>query len=161
MGHLVYLNKNNMTGATSEAGTVYPTGAPEFRFVFTSSCLWEGSCLIYVICVCLRIVVSNTYCVVFFVFLVIVLCALCWHVSLDCPICIAPGMFSNVYSHRFVSNVHVAPSLVFCIAYYSLSTIACLFVIYLVFGNRILFLSSNYGFWLPLWYSKTFLLSKA
>jgi len=28
--------------------------------------LWEGSCLIYVIYVCLRIVVSNTYCVVFF-----------------------------------------------------------------------------------------------
>jgi hypothetical protein len=35
------------------------------RFVFTSSCLWEGSCLIYIICVCLRIVVSNTYCVEF------------------------------------------------------------------------------------------------
>ena len=24
-----------------------------FMFVFTSSCLWEGSCPIYVICVCL------------------------------------------------------------------------------------------------------------
>jgi hypothetical protein len=35
------------------------------RFVFTSSCLWEGSYLIYIICVCLRIVVSNTYCVEF------------------------------------------------------------------------------------------------
>jgi len=35
------------------------------RFVFISSCLYEGSCLIYVICVWLRIVVSNTYCVVF------------------------------------------------------------------------------------------------
>jgi hypothetical protein len=32
-------------------------------FVFTSSCLYGGSCLIYVICVCLRIV-SNAYCVV-------------------------------------------------------------------------------------------------
>ena len=29
----------------------------DVRFVFTSSCLWEGSCLIYIICVCLRIVV--------------------------------------------------------------------------------------------------------
>jgi hypothetical protein len=29
------------------------------RFIFTPSC----SCLIYVICVCLRILVSNTYCV--------------------------------------------------------------------------------------------------
>ena len=35
------------------------------RFVFTSSCLYDGSCLIYVLCVCLRIVVSNTYCLVF------------------------------------------------------------------------------------------------
>ena len=34
-------------------------------FVFTSSCLQEGSCLIYVMCVCLHIVVSNTYYVVF------------------------------------------------------------------------------------------------
>ena len=38
------------------------------RFVFTSSCLKEGSCLIYVICVCLRVMVSNTYCVVLFLF---------------------------------------------------------------------------------------------
>ena len=28
-------------------------------------CLWEGSSLNYVICVCLHIVVSNSYCVVF------------------------------------------------------------------------------------------------
>jgi hypothetical protein len=35
------------------------------RFVFISSCLYDGSCLIYVMCVWLRIVVSNTYCVVF------------------------------------------------------------------------------------------------
>jgi hypothetical protein len=32
----------------------------DVRFVFTPSCLLEDSCLIYVICVCLRIVVSNT-----------------------------------------------------------------------------------------------------
>ena len=45
---------------------------PELQFphqndVFTSSCkkLWEGSYLLYVICVCLRIMVSNTYRVVF------------------------------------------------------------------------------------------------
>ena len=43
--------------------------------LFTSSCLQEGSCFIYVISVCLCIVVSNTYCVVFlFLF---VLCSLC------------------------------------------------------------------------------------
>ena len=52
---------------------------------------------IYVICVCLHIVVSNTYCVVF-------LCFGClrpvYHVlsgSLDCPVLIAPSVFSTVY----------------------------------------------------------------
>ena len=38
---------------------------------FTSSCLQEASCIIYVICVRLCIVVSSTYCVVFFVLVVI------------------------------------------------------------------------------------------
>ena len=37
----------------------------DVRFVFTASCLQEGSHLINVICVCLCVVVSNTYCVVF------------------------------------------------------------------------------------------------
>ena len=45
----------------------------DVRFVFTFSCLYEDSCLIYVVCACLRIVVSNTYCDVFcFVFLSLV-----------------------------------------------------------------------------------------
>ena len=47
----------------------------DVRLVFTSSCLLKGSCLIYVICVCLCIVVYKTYCVVFFV--LFVLCTLC------------------------------------------------------------------------------------
>jgi hypothetical protein len=34
-------------------------------FVFISSCLYGGSCLIYVSCVCMHIVLLNTYCVVF------------------------------------------------------------------------------------------------
>ena len=46
------------------------------RVVFTSICLYEGSSLIYVSRVCLRILVSNTYCVVLF-YLFFVLCALC------------------------------------------------------------------------------------
>ena len=39
----------------------------DVRFVFTSSCLWKGSYLIYAICVCFHIVVymSNTYFTVF------------------------------------------------------------------------------------------------
>ena len=39
----------------------------DVRFVVISSCLQEDSCLIYVICVSLRRVVSNTYCVFCFV----------------------------------------------------------------------------------------------
>jgi hypothetical protein len=35
------------------------------RFHFPSRCLREGSCLIYALCVCLSIVVSDTYCDVF------------------------------------------------------------------------------------------------
>ena len=51
----------------------------DILFVFTSSCLYEGSCLLYVIYVCLRIVVSNTYCVMFLFWLSLscVLCTLC------------------------------------------------------------------------------------
>ena len=66
--------------------------------VFTSSCLWEGSCLIYVIFVCLRIVVSNTYCVVFMLcFSSSCLLYPMLPVSLDCPFLIAPSAFSNLY----------------------------------------------------------------
>ena len=46
----------------------YPLGFPhknDFQFVFAWSCLQNDSCHIYVICFCLRTVVSNTYCVVF------------------------------------------------------------------------------------------------
>ena len=46
----------------------------------------------YVICLCLRIVVSITYCVVFlFVFACFV-----YHMLPDCPFLIAPSVFSNV-----------------------------------------------------------------
>ena len=41
----------------------FPNGN-NVRFVLTSSGLYEDSCLMYVICVCLRIVMSNIYCVV-------------------------------------------------------------------------------------------------
>ena len=40
------------------------TAKDDVQFFFTSSCLQEGMCLIYIICVCLCIVVSNTYCAV-------------------------------------------------------------------------------------------------
>ena len=60
------------------------------RFVFTPSCVQEDSCFIYVTCVCLRRVVSKTYCVVFLLYL-----------SSSCvsglSILITPSEFSNVY----------------------------------------------------------------
>ena len=53
------------------------------RFVFTSSCLYEGSCLIYVICVCVKWCATH---------IVLCFCLVCLRlvyqmlpVSLDCP----------------------------------------------------------------------------
>jgi len=54
----------------------------DVRFVFTFSCLLEGECLIYVICVCLPIVVSNSHIVLCFCLVFFVLYTLCCHYSL-------------------------------------------------------------------------------
>ena len=66
----------------------------DFRLVSTSSCL------INVICVGLRIVVSN-HIVLGFVFLWFFLCLVspALLVSLDCPFCITTSVFSIVYWH--------------------------------------------------------------
>jgi len=37
----------------------------KFGFVFTCSCLWDGACLVWVICVCLCVVVSLKYSITF------------------------------------------------------------------------------------------------
>ena len=72
----------------------------DIGFDLPSSCLWEGSCHIYVICVCLRIVVSNAYCAMFLFFFVLVLGTLCWKflwiVHFSLPLYFS--VFSNVYS---------------------------------------------------------------
>ena len=71
-------------------------------FVFTSSCLQESACLIYVICVCLRIMVCN----VLFCF------------SSSCvpyvasfsgclPFLITPSVFSNVYLPLFLLQIFI------------------------------------------------------
>ena len=69
------------------------------RFVFTSNFLCEISCLAYVVCICLRVVVSNTYCVVF-LFYLSVLCALSflflWVVCFYGPFGILWGLFSLI-----------------------------------------------------------------
>ena len=50
-------------------------------------------------CICLRKVMSNTYCVVFFVLFVTGLCLVypMLPVSLDCSFLVAPSVFSNIY----------------------------------------------------------------
>ena len=70
----------------------------DVRFVFVCICLQEGSCLIYVICDCLHIVVSKTYCVCVFCYCVNfrLVCTML-PVSLDCPFLIDPSVFSNLY----------------------------------------------------------------
>ena len=61
----------------------------------------QGSCLIYVICACLRIVPYNT---LFWVLYFFVLCFV-YSVSLGCPFLIAHSVFSKGY---FLLNVDIA-----------------------------------------------------
>jgi hypothetical protein len=69
------------------------------------------ACFVYVICVCLHIVVSYTYCVVIcFVFLRLML-----PVSLDCPFFIVPSIFSNVY--RTIVTIRTKEYLLFSYLY--------------------------------------------
>ena len=60
--------------------------------------------LIYVICVCWCVAVSNTCCVLCFAVFVFALCFVypMLPVSLDCPFLIAPSVFSNIYLFSFV-----------------------------------------------------------
>jgi hypothetical protein len=60
--------------------------------------------LIYAMCVCLRIVAPNAYCVVVFFILRLVYPTL--PVSLDCPLVVVPSVFSKVYwTHPFLRRV--------------------------------------------------------
>ncbi len=68
----------------------------DVRFVLIIRYLWEGSCLIYVICTCLRIVVSKTYCVVF-LFCLSSSCVSYVASFSGLSIVIAPSVFSSVY----------------------------------------------------------------
>ena len=71
----------------------------EFRVVMSvtisgkKSCSYEGSCLIYVICVCLR----PEHIVLCFCFVFLRLVYPMMPVSLDCPFLNPPLVFSNVY----------------------------------------------------------------
>ena len=72
------------------------------QYINLFSIQYKSSCLIYVVCVCLRIVVSNTYCVVFFFSLRILYPVL--PVSLD-------YLFLNAPWEFFVKLYHADTSL--------------------------------------------------
>ena len=71
------------------------------RYVFTFGCLYKGSCLIYVVCDCLRIAVSNTYCAAIFVCLSssCVLCTQYCQLLWIAHSCFEPSVFSNISLH--------------------------------------------------------------
>jgi hypothetical protein len=58
--------------------------------------LFVGGLMSYVFFVCLHIVLSTTYCVVFLFCFLRLVCPML-PVSLDCPFLIAPSVLSNVY----------------------------------------------------------------
>ena len=70
------------------------------RIVFSSSCLLEYACLIYVFCVCLRMALSNTHCVVWLLCLSSC-CKFLWIVLFYCPFRILwPLFWSCVLCNR-------------------------------------------------------------
>jgi hypothetical protein len=88
----------------------------------------EGSRLIYFICVCLRIVVFNTYCVLFL-------------------FCFSSSCVPYVYSsHRCALFVYLFLPLWHCLSFCPFS-----------FGHCVV-CPSIYGFWLPLWILQTLLI---
>ena len=101
------------------------------RFQFPSRCLREDSCLIYALCVCLSIVVSDTYCDVF------------------CLVCM------NECKQNRKNWTHIVTrSLVLYICFVDRCLSFCTFS----FGHCVV-CSSIYGFWLPLWYLQSVLKS--
>ena len=77
------------------------------RFVFTSNCLQEGSCLIYIMYVCLRIVVSNPYHVIFILFFFVYAASLSGLSIFDCPFGILQHLspFNDLYIIIFIISV--------------------------------------------------------
>ena len=91
------VKQNNKMYYVSLRSVMYVTisASNDVPFVFTSRCLQAGSCLIYVICVCVRIVVSKNILWCCFVFHPLVYLML--PVSLNYPFLNAPSVFFTVY----------------------------------------------------------------
>ena len=71
-------------------------------------CLWEGVWLIYVVCVCLRIVVSNTYCffsVLFFFFQCTLCCQFLQIALYGLPFSILKRLFVIHYQHTCMREI--------------------------------------------------------
>ena len=82
-----YIFFDNMRILCLNYNTCWKKRTQTFSELKVPTVLKEDSCLIYAVCVCLRIVFSNIYCVVFFVFFVFVLYLVyqMLSVSLYCP----------------------------------------------------------------------------
>ena len=120
-----------------------------------------GSSLSPIVCVCiicvsLRSVGSNTYCVVFL--FVLVLCLVCpmLPVSLDCPFLIAHSVFSNIYLQQLrVNNIVVCHWSYVERQTFPNQSITTIFrlelfrqsgVVFLIFQHQVIFLFSVYYF---------------
>ena len=73
-------------------------------FVLSTSCLYTGSCLIYDMCDLLSIVVSNTYCVVFFFFVCTLCCQFLWMGHFLLPL-----RYSLTFINRILTNHKFIP----------------------------------------------------
>jgi hypothetical protein len=113
----------------------------DVRVVFASSCVWEGSCLIYVVCVCLRIVVSKTYCVVFLLYLYSS-CVLYMVVSNTYCVVFLLYLYSSCVLYMVVSKTYCVVFLLYlyssCVLYMVVSKtycVVCVFCLRLVHGG--------------------------
>jgi hypothetical protein len=133
-----------MTGAASEAGTVYPSGAPEFTHGF----LWDTYCSMfcfYIFFLLVIVFVKNCYAIKLLYYLTSIL-----HKENQNP-SYSPSMFCRNLQNRSPSSVlpgHLSSHTVFC----GIRIARCFVFIFFFFWSLCFCPSSIYEFWLPFWY---------
>ena len=115
----------------------------DVRIVFASSCVWEGSCLIYVVCVCLRIVVSKTYCVVFLLYLYSS-CVLYMVVSNTYCVVFLLYLYSSCVLYMVVSKTYCVVFLLYlyssCVLYMVVSKTYCVVFLLYLYSSCVLYM---------------------
>jgi hypothetical protein len=143
----------------------------------------NSSCLVYVVCTCLRIVVSKSYCVVYLTCAFVVLGALCCQFPCVVHFLIVPSVFYDVnFLHSTSPVTDRRCSIISCLSAYIItlesltmdhirrrlvrvtpSLVLCvmfcrsLFVFLSIFFCHCVLCPSIYIVWLPLWYLQTLL----